>query len=235
MFDDDQMTESPELRALRGSLDGVPMPARPPLEAITPRGRSHRRTRHSGIASLFVAGAAAGAALTVALIGGGNPGQGMLATVTQGSHHAPQAIRTAGYTLISDTSGKVKLTINPMRLFHPAALQSDLARFGIPAKVTDGRLCQSHPEPAGLSRVVTINYHARPQTITFDPKGIPRGTELSIGRFFLKMHVQLVDTVLIRTGTFTCTTHVPTDRPAGKPGQAIGFIAIPAGRATSHG
>jgi hypothetical protein len=235
MFDDDQVTKSPELRELRDSLGGIAMPGRPPLEAIAARSRAHRRNRHTGVAGLFVAGAAAGAVLTVALAGGGTSGNDTLTALTPRGNHPPSAIRTGSYTLISDTSGNVKLTISPNKLFRPAALQSDLARFGIPAKVTDGRLCQSHPEPDGLSRIVTINYHARPQTITFDPKAIPKDMELSIGRFFLKMHVQLVDTVLIRTGSFSCTTHAPTDRPAGKPGQAFGFIAIPARQATSHG
>jgi hypothetical protein len=231
MFDDDQVTESPELRDLRDSLNGIALPARPPLEAIAARSRAHRRNRHSGVAGLFVAGAAAGAVLTVALAGGGTSRND---TLTPRGNQAPKEIRTGSYTLISDTSGKVKLTISPWKLFHPAALQSDLARFGIPAKVTDGRLCQSHPEPAGLLRIVTIDYR-RPTTITFNPKAIPAGMELSVGRFFLKQHVQLVDTVLIRTGSFSCTTHVPTGGPAGKPGHAIGFIAIPARQATSHG
>jgi hypothetical protein len=235
MFDDDQMTETPELRELRDSLNGIAMPRRPPLEAIAARSRPHRRNRHTGVAGLFIAGAAAGAVLTVALAGGGTARNDTLTALTPRGNHTPGAIRTGSYTLISDTSGKVKLTISPRKLFHPAALQSDLARFGIPAKVTDGRLCQSHPEPAGLSRIATINYHDRPQTITFNPKTIPAGMELSIGRFFLKMHVQLVDTVLIRTGSYSCTTHVPTDRSGGKPGQAFGFIAIPARQATSHG
>ena len=231
MLDDDQVTESPLLRDLRDSLNGIALPGRPPLEAIAARSRAHRRNRHSGVAGLFVAGAAAGAVLTVALAGGGTS---RTDTLAPRGNQAPKEIRTGSYTLISDTSGKVKLTISPWKLFHPAALQSDLARFGIPAKVTDGRLCQSHPEPAGLSRIVKIDYR-RPTTITFTPKAIPAGMELSVGRFFLEQHLQLVDTVLIRTGSFSCTTHVPTDRPAGKPGHAIGFIAIPARRATGHG
>lgn len=234
MFGNDAMTDGPELRELRHSLDGIAMPRRPPLEAIAASGRAHRRNRYSGVAGLFVAGAAAGAALTVALAGGGASDHGGLTTRTSRGSNDPSAVRTGSYTLISDTSGRVKLTINPRKLFRPAALQSDLARFGIPAKVTDGRLCQSHPEPPGLSRIVTIGTR-NPQTITFDPRAIPAGTELSVGRFHLKMGVQLVDTVLIRTGAYSCTTHVPTDGPAGKPGQAIGFIAIPARQATSHG
>jgi hypothetical protein len=235
MFDYDQVTEPPELGELRDAVDKIEMPARPPLQAIAARGRRHLRNRHSGVAGLFVAGAAAGAALTVALAGGGTANDDTRTALTPRGSHTPSAIRTGSYTLVSDMSGKVKLTINPMKLFHPAALQSDLARFGIPAKVTDGRLCQSHPEPDGLSRIVTVNYHDRPTTIVFDPRAIPTGMELSIGRFFLQRHVQLVDTVLIKSRSFSCTTHVPTGRPAGRPGQAIGFVAIPGGQTTSHG
>jgi hypothetical protein len=234
MFDNDQVTESPELRALRASLDGVAIPPRPPLAAIVGRGRRHRRNRHSGVAGLFVAGAAAGAALAVALVGGGTADHGAMPVPPHGTRHTPRAIRTAGYTLISDTSGKVKLTIHPMRLFHPAALQSDLARFGIPAKVTDGRICRSTPEPSGLSRAATFRT-GPPATITFDPKGIPAGTELSVGRFHLRMHIQLVEAVLIRATSFHCTSHLPASGPAGKPGQILGFVAIPARQATSQG
>lgn len=233
MFDDDQLTESPELRELRDSLNGVAMPARPSLATIEARGRRHRRHRHSGVAGLFVAGAAAGAAVTVAIAGGGSANQGALPVLTPAKSHPPREIRTASYTLISDTSGKVKLTIKPGKLFRSAELQSDLARYGIPAKVTKGRLCTSDPEPLGLRKAVSFSVPH--QTLTFDPSRIPAGEELSIGRFRLRLHAQLVQVVLIKTGSFTCTSHVPTDRPDGRPGDAVAFIAIPAGRATSHG
>jgi len=233
MFDDDQLTESPELRELRDSLNGVALPARPPLAAIAARGRTHRRHRHSGVAGLFVAGAAAGAAVTVALAGGGSTNQSALPVLTPGKSHPPREIETGSYTLVSDTSGKVKLTIKPGKLFRAGELQSDLARYGIPAKVTRGRLCTSSPEPDRLPRV--MSFSTTDETITFDPSGIPAGEELSIGHFWIREGVQLVDVVLIRTGSFSCTSHVPTDRPFGRPGQAFGFIAIPAGRATSHG
>ena len=233
MFDDDQLTESPELRALRDSLNGLAMPARPPLAAIEARGRARRRQRHSGVAGLFVAGAAAGAAVTVALAGGGSANQGALPALSPGRSHPPREITTSSYTLISDSSGKVRLTIKPGMLFDAAEPQSDLARYGIPAKVTKGRLCTSKPEPDGLSKAVSFS--TTHQTITFDRSGIPAGEELSIGHFWIWHHVQLVDVVLITTGSFSCTSHVPTDRPDGRPGQAFGFIAVPAGRATSHG
>jgi len=233
MFDDDQLTDSPELRDLRDSLNDMAIPARPPLAAIEARGRAHRRHRHPGVAGLFVAGAAAGAAVTVALAGGGSTNQAALPAPTPARSHPPRQITTSSYTLVSDTSGKVKLTIKPGKLFRSAELESDLARYGIPAKVTKGRLCTSHPEPEGLRKAVSFS--TTHQTITFDPSGIPAGEELSIGHFWIWHHAQLVEVVLIKTGSFSCTSRVPTGRPDGKPGQAVAFIGIPAGRATSHG
>ncbi len=232
MFDNDEMTETPELRELRDSLNGVSMPGRPPLEAIVARGRAHRRHRHSGVAGLFVAGAAAGAALTVALVGGGAAGHGTTETLTPGPSRTPGTIRTPSYTLVSDTTGRVKLTINPTKLFEAARLQSDLARYGIPAKVTDGRFCTSDPEPEGLSRAVSMGTGKR-QTITFDPSAIPAGTELSFGHFRLT-GFQLADVALIDTGSYRCTTTPPTDWPDGTGGR-LGYLRIPPGSATSHG
>jgi hypothetical protein len=233
MFDSDQVTESPELRALRDALDGVAIPDRPPLTAIIARGARHRRNRHPGVAGLFAAGAAAGAALTVAFAGGGTAGHRAIPILRQGTQHTPRAIRTASYTLVSDTSGTVRLTISPWKLFRPAALQSDLARFGIPAKVTDGRFCTSDPAPAGLSRAVSISTGRR-QTITFHPAAIPHGAELSFGRFRLQEGIQVADFGLIDTAHHACSGTLPTDTPNSHGGR-MGYVAIPPGRATSQG
>jgi hypothetical protein len=219
MFDNDQLTASAELRQVRDSLTGVALPEPPPLEAIRARGRVHRRHRRSGVAGLFVAGAVAGSALTLALAAGPGraPVQGSIGT------SAPGTIRTPSYTLISDTSGTVKLTINPKKLFDAAALQSDLARVGIPAKVTAGSFCSSDPEPAGLSRVVSIGTGRR-QTITFHPAAIPHGTELSIGNLRLRFG-QAADVALIDTHSFTCTSNPSTSRIGG--GSRLGYYRVP--------
>jgi hypothetical protein len=109
-------------------------------------------------------GAVAGAALTLGLTG--VLGHGTITT------SAPGAIRTPSYTLVSYTTGKVALTINPKELFDAAALQSDLARDGIPAKVTAGSFCSSDPAPAGFSQVCQSNR----------PGGSLRGPEPVSGR-----------------------------------------------------
>src|SRR6202035_6023316 len=49
---------------------------------------------------------------------------------------APGTIRAASFTLRHNHNGTDTLAIDPKELFDPAALQSDLAKYGIPAKVT---------------------------------------------------------------------------------------------------
>jgi hypothetical protein len=219
MFDNDQMTDSAELRELRESLTGVALPEPPALEAIRARGRARRRHRLSGVAGLIVTGAVAGSALTLVLAG--RPGGAPFHRSTRTS--IPGTIRTPSYTLVSDTSGTVRLTINPKKLFDAAALQSDLARFRIPAKVTAGSFCSSDPEPAGLSQVVSMGTRRR-QTITFHPSAIPDGTELSFGNFQLRSG-QAADIALIDTHSFTCTSNPSTSRIGGD--SRFGYYRVP--------
>ena len=70
-------------------------------------------------------------------------------------------IRTAAFTLTRNANGTATLTINPRVLFDPSALQSDLAQYGIPAKVTTGSFCSSDPAPSGFSQVVRSPRHSR--------------------------------------------------------------------------
>jgi hypothetical protein len=216
MSGNDQMTDGAELRELRDSLSGVAMPERPRLEAITARGRARRRHRLSAVAGLSVAGVAAGTALAVGLTG------------VLGPARTPGTIRTAAFTLVSNSNGTATLTINQKELLDPAALQSDLARYGIPAKVTTGSFCSSDPAPAGFSQVVSSHpagpFTATPQngvhpTITINPAAMPAGTELSIGNFQLRSGEyagqQQADFVLIDTSSYTCSSTPPD--PNGLP------------------
>jgi hypothetical protein len=229
MFDNDQVTDSAELRALRDSLTGLAMPGRPSLAAIKARGRVQRRRRLPGAAGLLVAAAAAGAALALGVVG--VIGRGDVRNPTRAP--TPGTIRTPSYTLVSDSSGKVTLTIDPRKLFDAAALQSDLARYGIPAKVTEGRFCSSQPAPAGLHKVVSTTRGGGgvPPTVSFDPSAIPAGTELSFGHFQLT-GFQFADVALMDTGSHTCSSTVPT----GQIGHMqVGYFLLPPGQATSHG
>jgi hypothetical protein len=214
MSDNNQMTDAAELRELWDSLSGVAMPGRPRLETITARGRAHRRRRLSAVAGLSVAGAAAGTTLALGLTG------------VLGPARTPGTIQTASFTLVSNSNGTATLTINPKELLDPAALQSDLAQDGIPAKVTSGSFCSSDPHPAGFSQVVSVNWpsNASPQsgvqpTITIDPSAMPAGAELSVGYFQLSSGPaageQQADVVLIDSNSNTCTSTPPD--PNGPP------------------
>jgi hypothetical protein len=213
----DEMSDTEVLRAASDSLSGIPMASPPDVEAIMARGRA-RRTRRLSVAGVSVAGAAAGTALALGLTGVLGPAR------TSGT------IRTAAFTLVSNANGTATLTIHPKELLDPATLQSDLAQYGIPAKVTSGSFCSSDPHPAGFSQVVSMQPAgpgtSTPQagvqpTITIDPSAMPAGAELSVGYFQLSSGEdageQQADVVLIDTSSNTCTSTPPDPNspPAG--------------------
>jgi hypothetical protein len=219
----DEMSDNEVLRAASGSLSAIPMASPPDVEAIMARGRARLRHRLSAVAGLSVA-AAAGTALVLGLTGVLGPAR------TSGT------IRTASFTLVSNPNGTATLTISPKELLDPAALQSDLAQYGIPAKVTIGSFCSSDPAPAGFSQVVSSHPAgpdtATPQngvqpTITIDPAAMPAGTELSVGDFQLSPGEQQADFVLIDTSSYTCssTPPGPNGLPDGYgPSDGIGLL-----------
>jgi hypothetical protein len=224
----DAMSDNEVLRAASDSLAGMAVASPPDVAAVMARARARRTRRLAGVAGLSVAGAAAGTALAVGLTG------------VLGSAPAPGTIRTAAFTLVSNANGTATLTINPQELLDPAALQSDLAQYGVPAKVTSGSFCSSDPAPAGFSQVVSVNpagpSTVTPQpvvqpTLTIDPSAIPAGTELSVGDFQLSSGQysgeQQADFVLIDTGSYTCSSTPPDPNglPDGYgPGDGIGLL-----------
>jgi len=218
----DEMSDNEVLRAAAASLSGIPMAGPPDVAAIVARGRARRTRRLSAVAGLSVA--AAGTALALGLTGALGPAR------------TPGTIRTAAFTLASNSNGTATLTIKPGELLDPAALQSDLAQYGIPAKVTTGSLCTSDPAPAGFSQVVseyppgpwTLTPQSGVQpTITIDPAAMPAGTELSVGDFQLSSGEQQADFVLIDTSSYTCssTPPDPNSLPDGYgPSDGIGVL-----------
>jgi hypothetical protein len=225
----DELSDNEVLRAASDSLSRIPVATSPDVESVMARGRARRRRRLSGVAGLSVAGVAAGTALVLGLTG------------VLGSAGTPDTIRTAAFTLASNSNGTATLTINPKELLDPAALQSDLAKYGIPAKVTSGSFCSSDPAPAGFSQVVSVSPAggqtvtppqpvAKP-TITIDPAAMPAGTELSVGDFQLSTGQyageQQADFVLIDANSYTCssTPPDPNSLPNGYgPDDGIGLL-----------
>ena len=213
----DEMSDNEVLRAASDSLSALPVASPPDVEAVMARGRARRGRRLSAVAGASVA-AAAGTALALGLTG------------VLGPARTPATVRTTSFTLVSNSDGTATLTINPKELLDPAALQSDLAQYGIPAKVTSGSFCSSDPAPAGFSQVVSSNQAGEgsfsPQsgvqpTITIDPSAMPAGAELSVGYFQLSSGQyagsQQADVVLIDTSSYTCanTPPDPNGPPAG--------------------
>ena len=193
------------------SLARVAVPERPPLAAITGRGRVHRRRRLAGLAGLGGTVAAVVVALALGLTGvfGSAPARGTGTT------------RTAAFTLTSYVNGTVALKLS--QVFDPAALQRALAHHGIPALARTGTYCSSSPAvPAPVGRrVLSIprgipefiqsgNWPVKPSqlapfddpiTMVLDPAAMPSGTELFIGNFDLG-HTIFVS--VIYTGSHTC-------------------------------
>jgi len=160
---------------------------------VVARAQKARRRRRTGIAGLGVAGVAAGTALALSLTGvlGAAPAR------------STGTIQTTAFTL----------TINPNVLLEPRNLQSDLRQDGIPAMVTAGRFCSSHPSPPGFNQVVT-GQKSSPDTMTINPVAMPTGTELSFG-YFRRSSGQETVATLINTNSYTCDSTAPIVWPPG--------------------
>ena len=194
MNGDEYPDDSALTAELVDSLAQVPVPERPPLAAITGRGRVHRRRRLAGFAGL----GGATAAVVIALILG----------LTGVFDAAPTGIgpaQTAAFTLTSYTNGTISLKLS--QVFDPAALQRALAQHGIPALAKADTYCSSTPAvpapvgrrvlsiPRGIPAIVQSgNWPVKPSqlapfvdpiTMVLDPAAMPSGTELFIGNFDL--------------------------------------------------
>jgi hypothetical protein len=205
-----ELSDAEVLRAASCSLSRLPVASPPEVEAIVTRGRARRRNRLSAVAGLSVTAAAAATALVLGLTG------------VMGQARTPTTIKTASFTLVSNSNGTDTLTLDPRELLDPAQLQSDLQANGIPAMVTSGSICTSDPAPSGFSQVVSSS-PAGPSTsmptpvsqptITIDPSAMPAGTELSVGYFQLSSGTyageQQADMLLVNTNSYTCSNTPP--------------------------
>jgi hypothetical protein len=205
---------------LRDSVAELAVPGRPPVAAITSRGRVRRRRRLGGFAGLGGTCAAAIIALALGLAGvfGASPTRGT----------------GAAFTLTSYANGTVSLKVS--QLFDPAALQRALAQHGIPALVKIGAYCSSSPAapspagegvllppggagtphraapgPGGQGIIESGNFPVKPSqlapmvdpvTMVINPAAMPSGTELFIGYFNIGYTV-FFD--LIYTSSHTCS------------------------------
>ena len=169
---------------LREALSGLHMHT--PVEAILHRAGVQRRKRRAALGATVAASGAAAAVLVAA--GVGSPG------------HAPPAHsggpQLAAFTVTSGPGGATSLTLRKGGQWqvNAAALREALAQHDIPALVTVGKSCDSNPEPAGLDQVITSNKQTGGNVdLTFNPKALPPGAELSIGLFPAHTKLSLIE------------------------------------------
>lgn len=175
------------------------------------RQRLLRRDYHPRRANRRLAAGITAAAAAAALV----LGLGLSGAIGSTAAHRTGTIRTAAFTLANNANGTVTLTIKPKVLFDPGTLQKDLAKDGIPAKVTVGSFCSSNPTPAGFSQAVSIPVQpGQGTTVTINPAAIPAGTELSFGTFKLANNLE-TSAALIDTTSYTCTSTAPATLPTG--------------------
>src|SRR5664279_2932856 len=117
MNHDESTIDSALTRDLRDALSELATPGRPPLAAITGRGRVHRRRRLAGFAGLGVTAAVVGTAIALGLTGA----LGVTQAPNTDAIHAgvptrhrganPGTVRTAAFVLTSNTNGTDTLTL----------------------------------------------------------------------------------------------------------------------------
>lgn len=239
---DEHPDDSALTAELVNSLADVAVPERPPLAAITDRGRVHRRRRLAVFAGLSGATSAVVIALALGLTGVFGAALGR----TGGT-------QTAAFTLTSYVNGTVSLKLS--QVFDPAALQRALSQRGVRALVKTGTYCSSSPavpSPVRLGvlpspRRAGTRHRATPGTggqgiwesatlpvkpsqlapmadpisMVINPAAMPSGTELFIG-FFDPGYAIFVD--LIYTGSHTCIKGQPpaASRPDRPPSAGHG-------------
>jgi hypothetical protein len=207
---------------LRDSLAELATPGRPPLAAITTRGRTHQRRRLAGFAGITAATAAAAAVVL---------GLGLSGVLGSATADRTGTIRTTAFTLVKHANGTVTLTINLFTVLEPSTLQNDLQRDGIPAIVTTGSFCSSAPAPAGFTQVVSTAGPKGSRTMTINPAAMPAGTELSFGYFHTAPMAgtpagEATAIALIDTNSHNCTSTVVT-AAAPPPGAAAMIVNTP--------
>ncbi len=176
-------------------------------------GRGHRR---------LAAGITAATAAAAVMLG-----LGLTGVFGSAQARGTGTIRTAAFTLAEHANGTATLTLTAPVLLDPSALQRALRQDGIPAIVTVGSFCSSHPIPAGFTQVVSgpssppPGYTINAPAYTINPAAMPAGTELSFDTFqvpnppgYANRPLRVTTVLeLIETNSYTCTRALPEPWP----------------------
>lgn len=219
-------------RELRDALSELTTPERPPLAAITSRGRARQRRRVAGFASLGLTGVIAGTALALGLTGAISAAPAPSTSTTQAVAPASAGtnagtIQTAAFILASNANGTDTLTLTMNQMLDSTTLQQALAQHGIPALVKTDTYCSSTPAapdpvsagvlstklPAAPHKMVPASSGPAPselkemaaRTVTvINPAALPSGTELFFG---YSTNIHAVFTDLIYTSSYSCSSN----------------------------
>jgi hypothetical protein len=216
------MNDHEVLDQVRDGLAGLHMSTS--ADQIVARARTRRHRQQLTAASAAAVAAATGTALGLSLTGTTAPP----APPARPGH---QPTELTAFTLQSGPHGTSVLTMRKGDRLDPAALRGDLARHGIPALVTVGKMCNAAGAPGdlNLNRVVTSRRTATGGVqLTINPAAIPAGTRLSIGYFPGGTGFALISDA----SHLTCTT----GRPDGtQPATRVGGAPKPGQPATRAG
>jgi hypothetical protein len=206
MNDNEHSDDSVLTQELRDSLSRVAVSERPPLAAITNRGRVHQRRRLAAVAGFGGAGVAAGTALALGLTGvlgtgaaapAGGAGTTRTTASPAGNPSGTSTIQTAAFTLTGNANGTDTLVLTMKQVFDPAVFQQALAQHGIPAVVKSGVYCTSNPSPPNPAAIGVLSIQL--------PAGLPHQ-----GKAMMATNAQPRNQLVADTKTVIDPAKIPT-------------------------
>jgi hypothetical protein len=162
----------------------------------------HRRYAFAGLAAAAVtAGAVAG--ISYATSTGSH----------SGSQNTGVHIHLAGFSVDTNPSGTVTLTLTQGQIFNPSSLRAALAKAGVPALVTLGSVCTTPFPSDALPQVLSRSPASDGRSMTtITPSAIPAGEKLSIGYFPVPNGGGVFISLIPDNAHLTCTSTPPGPR-----------------------
>jgi hypothetical protein len=178
------------------------------MEAFLVGAAEARDVRPPSRVRAYLAGAPAAAVIIAVVVG---------LAVSQGPGPSPGPspgpAGLASFEVGTTPGGLVKLTLSPGQLRDPGALRQALAKVGVPALVTAGKVCYV----PGPSAILPLVLPSPPRHLPdgrnvwiIAPSAIPKGVELSIGYYHVAGGFGIHVTLVPDHGPLTCTATPPT-------------------------
>jgi hypothetical protein len=192
--------------------------------------REPRRSRPTGRAWIAVAAAGAAVAVAIGAAVASNLPSGAPGRIGAGPVH----VHLAEFSVDTNPSGTVTVTLSQAQILDPNALRQALAQAGVPARITIDSFCYNPvPDRSALFQAVTMNKPGPGEAseVVITPSKLPAGSTLAIGYAMTgalgKAHFELLTAGV----PVTCTSSPPPVSkepvPAPPPGSKQ---PAPAGR-----